>query len=429
MRSVVLKFLLEQDIDIEMDHILVAVSGGMDSMLLHDLLSSHLPERAHIAHVNYQMRGEDSDLDEDLVRQRASAQMCNFHLRRWSDWDETDRAGNFQERARLTRYAWMKALCDRHDYAGIYVAHHLDDQLETFLIALSRGAGIRGLRAMSPVRDSIYRPLLQISREQIASAVKERHISYRDDKSNDSSDYLRNRVRHDLTPVIKSVFPDILRQLEYSLGSLQSHEKVWKEISPGKVEFPYRPETEIQYINLFYTLQSLGISRADWRDVRAHLESGQATSRYILGNGSVISISRGVAYLSGHLDEGKPPVSLELLCGVHDTVHGRLAVSTLQRRKEISSDELLLPEEYLGTQVCIRAVMEGDFMKPFGMRGTKKISDYMVDSKFTPTQKSHQLVLVDSQDRILWLIDHRASELTRIRDDSACLLLQWSRAE
>jgi len=424
----VLEFLHQCGVDVQSDHVLVAVSGGMDSILLHDLLSSHLPGRAHIAHVNYEKREGESRLDEQLVRERAVAQKCTFHLKKWSDWSADDQRGNFQDRARNTRYDWMRTLCEENDYRGIYVGHHLDDQLETFLIALSRGAGVTGLRAMSPVRDLIHRPLLSYSRDHINSAVTTRGLSYRHDQSNDTQDYLRNRVRGELVPVMKSLFPDILSQLEYSIDSLRSHKKIWEEVRGPEVIPPYTPQSEADYMRLYYSLQRSGISREQWRDMRYHLATEAGTRTFHLGDGKTVTTSRGTVYDDSKNDHKMHVDSLHIYPGMYTIGEYKLSISVLDRPIEIAPHQIIIPIRYRESQVTIRSVREGDSFLPFGMKGRKKVSDYMIDEKYSPVQKTNQLLLIDHRDDLLWVIGRRASELTRVGHDQPCLLLTWSEA-
>lgn len=199
--------------------IVIGVSGGPDSLCLLDVLAYLAPKydfRLHVAHVNYGLRGRSSDLDEKLVRERSAFYgiLCTVLRSRGKP------AQNLEETLRDTRYAFFERLRERKDFDLVAVAHNEDDQAETFLMRLLRGSGLQGLRAMRPKNGSVIRPLLGTSRTDILRYLKERRLSSREDKSNRDTRLMRNRIRHELLPLLEEKFQPRTRKVLSATASL-----------------------------------------------------------------------------------------------------------------------------------------------------------------------------------------------------------------
>lgn len=199
------------------EKVLAAVSGGKDSMvMLHLLVKAGF--EVGVSHINYQLRGSDSDADAALVKTTCEELNVPFHIHK-----ATIEKGktNIQEAARTIRYAFFKKLCSEFGYEKIATAHHANDALETLFIQLMRGTGIHGLKAIPVKRDNIIRPMLWATREEIDAFAEKENIKFRTDKSNDSDNYLRNRIRHHLLPMIdKTIDPTAIQKLKSSIGML-----------------------------------------------------------------------------------------------------------------------------------------------------------------------------------------------------------------
>jgi tRNA(Ile)-lysidine synthase len=200
--------------------LLLAVSGGLDSMVLMHLFQE-LNYSIGIAHCNFQLRGKESDADENFVKLQAE----KFQIPIFSTRFETEKFANtnklsIQLAARKLRYDWFYQLLEEENYDYLLTAHHLDDQLETFLINLSRGTGIEGLTGIPATNDKIMRPLLPFSREEILAFAEENSLSWREDSSNASTKYLRNKIRHEVIPILKTLNPNFLPTFENTLEHL-----------------------------------------------------------------------------------------------------------------------------------------------------------------------------------------------------------------
>ena len=206
--------------DISSKTFLLAVSGGADSMVLSSLFKmSNL--KFEIAHINYHFRGEDSNLDQKIVENFCTTNQIKFHLKDITE-EEKSKMTSLQNWARKIRYDYFFRILEEENLDYIVTAHHLNDELETFFINLSRGSGIKGLSGIPTNENSILRPLLKFTKAEIYAFAEENKIDFREDKSNEKNDYLRNKIRNQLTPKILGIFPQFLEQFGESLSYLSS---------------------------------------------------------------------------------------------------------------------------------------------------------------------------------------------------------------
>ncbi len=207
-------FLKEHRLCIRGERILLAVSGGIDSVVM-----AHLFKEAgydcSMAHCNFQLRGEDSNLDETFVRSLAAYLEIPFFVKHFDvDAEMRDKGISMQMAARDLRYKWFEQLLEEQSLDRLATAHNKNDAIETFFLNLSRGSGIRGLKGIPPRRGRIIRPLLFASREQIESYQKSQNIEYREDASNLETKYQRNKIRHDVLPVMEQINPGFMEIME-----------------------------------------------------------------------------------------------------------------------------------------------------------------------------------------------------------------------
>lgn len=206
---------------------LLAVSGGADSMVLLELFqSSNLS--FEVAHVNYHFREEDSDLDMVVVKGYCEEHQIKFHLKDISE-EEKSTMKSLQNWARNIRYDFFFDILNERKLDNIVTAHHLNDELETFLINLSRGSGIKGLSGIPKNDNKILRPLLGFSKDDIYTFAKESNVNFREDRSNEKDDYLRNKIRNQLSPKILEIFPHFLSQFQDSLSHLNAVNDFYQE--------------------------------------------------------------------------------------------------------------------------------------------------------------------------------------------------------
>ena len=221
------KILMTLGEDIPSKKFLLAVSGGADSAVLSHLFRVSGFE-FQIAHVNYHFRGEDSNLDQKVVEDFCKKNNIKFHLKDVSE-EEKSQMKSLQNWAREVRYDFFFNLLEKENLDFIVTAHHLNDELETFIINLSRGSGIKGLSGIPKNENRILRPFLTFSKSEIYAFAEENNIDFREDKSNQKDDYLRNKIRNKIVPKITEIFPNFLEQFSESLGYLATVNQFFQE--------------------------------------------------------------------------------------------------------------------------------------------------------------------------------------------------------
>lgn len=221
------KILMTLGEDIPSKRFLLAVSGGADSAVLSHLFRVSGFE-FQIAHVNYHFRGEDSNLDQKVVEDFCKKNIIKFHLKDVSE-EEKSQMKSLQNWAREIRYNFFFNLLEKENLDFIVTAHHLNDELETFIINLSRGSGIKGLSGIPKNENRILRPFLTFSKSEIYAFAEENNINFREDKSNQKDDYLRNKIRNQIVPKMVEIFPNFLEQFSESLGYLDTVNQFFQE--------------------------------------------------------------------------------------------------------------------------------------------------------------------------------------------------------
>ena len=234
----------------EGDRIVLALSGGIDSMVLADLLLKTKVDFV-VAHCNFHLRGEESDGDEKFVREFAEKHGIQCFVKHFETLEYAEEKGvSIEMAARDLRYAWFEELRQQLGYEKIAVAHHADDQAETFFINLLRGAGLRGLKGMQPKNGVIIRPLLWASREQIHQYAIEYQILWHEDHTNAESVYLRNKIRNQLLPVFDELHPEARQGLYKSLEHLSAENELFRELLKEKLSQIVRRDDGIQKVKV-----------------------------------------------------------------------------------------------------------------------------------------------------------------------------------
>ena len=223
------KFIAENNLIKPGDKILLAVSGGIDSMVMAHLFYQQ-DFKIGIAHCNFSLRGEESDKDEELVRQFASKNSIPFYTIRFETkvFARKNKL-SIQMAARDLRYKWFEEIRMKNGYTSIAVAHNLNDNIETLLMNLIRGTGLTGMAGMKPVSNRIIRPLLFASREDISVFRNKQKIVFREDKSNADTKYLRNKIRHLIIPILKDINPSIEITLNETAGRISGYNEIVSE--------------------------------------------------------------------------------------------------------------------------------------------------------------------------------------------------------
>ncbi len=408
----------------EGDKLVLALSGGIDSMVLADLLLKSKADFV-VAHCNFHLRGEESDGDEKFVREFAEKHGVQCFVKHFETVEYAEEKGiSIEMAARDLRYAWFEELRQQLNYDKIAVAHHADDQAETFFINLLRGAGLRGLKGMQPKNGVIIRPLLWASREQIHQYAIENQILWREDHTNAESVYLRNKIRNQLLPIFDELHPEARQGLYKSLEHLSAENELYRELLKGKLNqiveldgglqsVPYSafniPNSEFQL--LFEWLRQYGFNTDQCRFIFEAMETGvgnkyfSPTHQLVIGRDELqLSEIRPVINEEIHIEIGEE----EITSPIH------LCFSRFEKSADFTIDKSLdvaqLDYDKLRFPLTLRHWRHGDRFHPLGMKGSKLLSDFFVDQKFTEAQKRDVFLLVSADNQILWVVGHRIDD-------------------
>lgn len=400
---------------------LLAISGGIDSVCLGYLLRTAGINFA-LAHVNFGLRGAESNDDQAFVHSLAKEWSVVIHIVHTTK-EEMDQAGmSTQMAAREFRYGWFEKVINDHGYEGLLVAHHADDQLETIFLNLLRGTGIEGIYGMSEKRGDIIRPLLGFSRSEIADYMTKNSHTWREDSSNNKNDYKRNILRNRVFPLLKEEFPEGLQVMEMSFNKLKDtgraffslYEKWKREVIFTEGDYHYLSIKEIENVPgkhsmLYYWLRDFGFSYADVKDILNAIDKGESGKTFYAGK-YMLNKDREFLILGKNDFEWEEKlieahdISIQIKDIKYDILHleGEMELDKSKENAMLDLDKLQFP-------LVIKKWELGDRIIPLGMDKPKKISDLLVDLKVPLIRKKHILVLW-SGDEIAWVVGFRIGE-------------------
>ena len=408
------------------EKILLTVSGGKDSMLM-----AHLFAKAGftiaIAHCNFQLRGEDSELDEALVRRFAAENGIPIFVNHFDTISYArERQISIQMAARELRYTWFEQLRDELHFDRIAVAQHLNDHIETVLLNLSRGTGLQGLQGILPVRDRIIRPLLFLKASEIEYYVKEYAITYRDDQSNFSTKYARNKIRIDIIPHFKKLQPDFEQIFEQNITHFkESYQLLQQFIEPirKKLFLPMdegwlvRKEDLEEYLDnlplLYELFAAFNFSKAVLSDLQQSWtkESGrifQSDCYHMLLDRNELFI-REKEFISSDealVTSETSTVEWKQYC-FHAGISTDVSIVRNNATAKFDYDLLVFP-------LTIRSWKIGDSFYPLGMEGRKKLSDFFINKKISLFEKENIPIVVNGNGDILWVANYRMDNRYKI---------------
>lgn len=416
----------------EDDRVLVAVSGGLDSMALLSLLVRSGYDCA-IAHCNFQLRGEESDKDEKLVSEISLRYQVPFHTIKFDTKGEMAKSGeSMQIVARRLRYTWFDSLLKYEKYTKMAIAHHADDSTETFFINLIRGTGLRGLTGIDVVRGDIVRPLMFATREELAQYVTENEIAYRDDASNLSTKYLRNKIRLELIPMFKEMNEHFEQTMEGNLHRLTetlafldiSMEKIRRDCerhSKGQITInPKRIDSKLP-INfvLYQLLRKYGFGGNVVDSIVVALRDDM-TGKQFYARDRVAYIDRGRIVVAPIIKEEPKEYRVEAksrsvnCCGKIRFKH--LNMKDVKSVKT-TEDVALIDASKLEFPLKLRRWEDGDWFIPLGMEGRKKVSDFLIDEKVSMADKERQYLLLNGDD-VVWVVGRRIDDRYKLTEET-----------
>lgn len=411
--------------------LLIAVSGGIDSIVLVHLLKQ-LDYDIAIAHCNFGLRGEESDGDEDFIKSYASENNIQIFVTHFDTKSFAfDNKLSIQVAARQLRYIWFDQLLEEHKLDYLLTAHHLDDNIETFLINFTRGTGLEGLTGIPQQNGNVVRPLLPFTRKEIENYALENNITWREDSSNASDKYLRNKLRHDIVPVLKSLNPSFADSFLQSLNNLQqsaslAHDAAILMYQQVVSEKEGQKHIDIEQLKrlpnykayLYQWLNPFGFT--SWDDIY-NLTDGQS-GKQVLAPGYRLLKDRSVLIL-----EPLKPVDKEIYEIQQGTtvINEPLAIK-LELSDVISPDStkntIFVNNNLIKFPLFVRKWQEGDYFCPLGMNGQKKkVSKFFKDEKMSLSEKENTWILC-SGNEIIWIIGRRADDRFKIRNTTDTIL-------
>ncbi len=410
--------------------LLLASSGGIDSMVLADLLLKSGFGFA-LAHCNFSLRGTESDGDENFLREYAAKNNIAFYAQRFdTETFAQDNRLSIQMAARELRYAWFHELLEENGYDFLLTAHHADDNLETFIINLSRGTGLDGLAGIPETNGKILRPLLGFSRADIEKYASENRIGWREDSSNASDKYLRNKIRHEVVPALKSLNPDFLKSFRQTSEHLQQSKSLVRDAA-NLVYKQVAIESEDKVIFKLYELKRLpnysaylyewlhGFGFTAWEDIY-DLPDAQS-GKQIFSNEFKLLKDREVIVLTPIKDEN-PDENFFVQKGQQQLAAPvNLAFCRVTDIGQSSDNRIFVDEDRLEFPLTVRKWREGDYFFPFGMTGKKKISKFFKDEKFSLIDKAETWLLCSGSE-IIWIIGKRMDDRFKINNTTKNIL-------
>ena len=428
------KYIEEKQLFTLHDKVLVALSGGADSVALLRVLLV-LGYHCEAAHCNFHLRGEESDRDERFVNELCKGLGVALHVTHFDTVTYASRHHvSIEMAAREMRYDWFEQLRKERGGAVIAVAHHRDDSVETLLLNLIRGTGIAGLTSMKPRNGFVVRPLLTVSRKDIESYLSEHGVSYVVDCTNLESVYIRNKIRLQVLPLLRSINPSVDHSIYSSILNLREVESVYKaaiheqeqNVLEYKGEYIYIPVEKLKQLPspkafLFEFLTPYGFVSEQITEIIS--SCGGISGKVFLSRNYRIVKDREYLILEPQEREeaGTVVEKIESLEECGTLLHGNLSYRCLDndetycfsRDKSYACfdlDKLVFP-------LIIRRWETGDRFTPFGMKGSRKLSDYFRDRKYSLIDKANALLLC-SGNTIIWILGERAADGYRVTADT-----------
>lgn len=405
--------------------LLLATSGGLDSMVMAHLFST-LNFDIALAHCNFQLRGNESLEDQFFVQNYAAANDIPVFI---TQFDTQSFANDYklstQVAARELRYNWFYELLENENFDYILTAHHADDNIETFLIHLIRGSGLDGFTGIPAQNESVIRPLLAFSREEISNYAAANAIQWREDSSNSSDKYLRNKIRHDLVPILKELNPNFISSFQKTQKYLNEAQEmvedatimIYQQVAnenQDEIHFDIKKLKKLPNFKsyLYQWLKEFGFSA--WDDIYDLVESQSGKQvfsdefrllkdRHFLILRPISSIDAEEEYF---INKDQKVVNFPI----------KLFFCNKKYNSNSDNSVIFVDAEKLEYPLVLRRYKKGDVFEPFGMKGkSKKVSKLFKDEKLTLFQKENTWILC-SENKIVWVVGIRQDERFKIEN-------------
>lgn len=427
--STVNNFLKEIDRNYKQLKFIIGVSGGVDSMVLSNIFMK-LNLNIAVAHVNFQLRGNDSDEDEQFVREYFTNRDIPIYIKKVdTNTYAKEHKLSIEQAARELRYDYFEELIEKYNYDYLVLAHQANDVIETFFINILRGATLFGLSSIPQKRSQIIRPLWHVSRKDIENYADVQNIPYRIDKTNNELIFLRNRIRQELLPLINDMRPGVEKTILNNIQILQEQSDTYDLLLKNYLA-PYI----IYYEDMSFSINFLQLHLSDIAVLHFILSPLSATfdqiqniikalpknetRQFILPNYNVYTQKSTLYVINNHTTFPEITITKNI-----KTIKEPFEINI----KIVSSDELSINKmphfafmdiEKINFPLKLRKIKEGDSFVPFGMKSLVKISDFLINQKATLIEKHFQFVLEDATGQIIWLVGRRVSEVVKVDENT-----------
>ena len=436
------------------DKILLALSGGIDSMVLAKLLilysqrtssTVNSQSQCHLsfAHCNFHLRGDDSNRDEKFVTEFAEENKIPIYIQHFdTESYAKENSLSIEMAARELRYSWFEELKDINNFTKVALAHHGDDQIETFLINMLRGSGIKGLKGMKPQNDFYIRPLLFSNRSQIEAFAKENNIQWVEDYTNNETIYLRNKIRHQIIPLFDEIKENARNSMNFSIDCLSSENDLYRSLIEEKLSMIENVNRDYRFVDSIHFLKNKEGKQLLFEWVRKYgFNYTQSESMYE----AMMNGKSGVVFYN---DNGQQTTDNSLIASVQkdrieifknrfdddefqiqiDSQILRFSDSQILRFSVLKKDEdfKLIKDssvaqfdmDKIAFPLKLRRWKKGDRFRPLGMKGSKLLSDFFNDLGFSTYQKQKVWIMEDANGLILWVVGYRISDKVKISDST-----------
>ncbi len=401
------------------EKLLLTVSGGIDSVILTHLLHQKNYDIS-IAHCNFNLRGKESDLDETFVKQLANKLTIPFYTISFKTktYAKNNKLST-QMAARKLRYAWFEEIRSENNLDTILTAHHADDVLETFLINLTRGTGLEGLTGIPAINGNIIRPFLNISREEIETYAQENNIKWSEDLSNASTKYFRNKIRHQVVPILKELNPNLLDTFKNTLNNLKGSQQLIDETVRNNSEKMLSTNGNILQFNieeikklsaqktyLFEILKTYNFT--EWNDI-LNLLNAQSGKQVFSKTHRLIK-DREYLLLDKIIENNSPSSYTIKNFSSNLSTEDFTLMFELDKKptsKNNSKTEVCIDFDKIKFPLTLRKWQHGDYFYPAGMKGKKKLSNFFNDEKMSILDKEKAWLLTNSKNEIIWIVGKR----------------------
>jgi tRNA(Ile)-lysidine synthase len=425
------------------DRLLLAVSGGIDSMVMTHLFSDLHEFEFAIVHCNFQLRGNESIEDQVFVGELAGKLSCRFFTVGFetSDYAKSNNI-SIQMAARQLRYQWFKKIAEENNYTRVAVAHNRDDIAETVLLNLVRGTGIKGLTGIPPKSGIVIRPLLFAGRHEIENYAWEKSVAFREDKSNSELKYKRNILRHEVIPVLQKINPSFFTTIIEETEIFQSGYAVYSGELKRLKEAIIRQDGTRTYISihklralkidaplLFDLLGEYGFGYSVVKDILRSLDMDPG--RYFHSKTHVLLKDRTELILESNTGADTSGIVFIDEDNFDLTAPIRLKSALIKRTDSFSiptgGNSIAVDRDSITFPLTLRRWEKGDAFTPLGMKGRKKLSDFFIDRKINRIEKQNIWVLT-SNNQIIWVIGYQIDDRVRITEATTSILLLQRKA-